>query len=86
MNVDPILQGTAAAMVNAGIEGFVKAASMDMPKSQRINVVSPALLTVSQPKLKDFFPGYATVSTDAVAAAYRKSVFAGHNGRIYRVL
>jgi hypothetical protein len=66
LNVDPILQGTAAAMVNAGIEGLVKAASMDMPKSQRINVVSPALLTVSQPKLKDFFLGYAMVGSDDV--------------------
>ncbi len=86
LNKDPILQGTAASVCNAAIEGFMQAAAMDMPHGQRINVVSPALLTESQAQLGDFFPGYATVAAADVAKAYRKSVYAGHNGRIYHVL
>jgi NAD(P)-dependent dehydrogenase (short-subunit alcohol dehydrogenase family) len=86
LNKDPILKGTAASMANAAIEGFVKAAVMDMPKQQRINVVSPALLTESQAALGDFFPGYTTVDASVAAKAYRKSIFAGHTGRVYHVL
>jgi NAD(P)-dependent dehydrogenase (short-subunit alcohol dehydrogenase family) len=86
LNKDPILKGSAAAVANSAIEGFMQAASMDMPNGQRINVVSPALLTESQAQLGDFFPGYKTVAAADVAKAYRKSVYAGHNGRIYHVL
>ena len=67
------------------VEGFVKAAAMDMPQNRRINVVSPALLTESQQKLADYFPGYSTVDASIVAKTYRKSVYAGHNGEIYHV-
>jgi NAD(P)-dependent dehydrogenase (short-subunit alcohol dehydrogenase family) len=86
LNKDPILQGTAAAVANAAIEGFMQAAAMDMPNGQRINVVSPALLTESQAQLGDYFPGYTTVAAVDVAKAYRKSVYAGHTARIYHVL
>ena len=34
--------GTAAiSLVNAGLEGFVRAAALEMPRGVRINVVSP---------------------------------------------
>ena len=86
LNKDPIIKGAAASLANSAIEGFVHAASIDMPKCQRINVVSPALLTESKTNVGSLFPGYSTVDADTVAKAYRKSVFSGHNGRIYDVL
>ena len=85
LNIEPIITGSAASMVNSAVEGFVTAASIDMPKSQRINVVSPALLTESIDHYGALFPGYETVSAAKVARAYRKSIFAGHNGQIYNV-
>ena len=85
LNVDPIAKGSAAAMANSAVEGFVKAAAIDMPNRQRINVVSPALLTESQEKLQDFFPGYTTVPGAEVALAYRKSIFGRQTGQIIKV-
>ncbi len=35
---------TAIAPVNAGIEGFVRAAALELPRGMRINVVSPPLV------------------------------------------
>ncbi len=86
LNKDPIMKGAAAAMANGAIEGFLRAACLDLPHGQRINVVSPALLTESKEKLGHFFPGYATVDAVDVAKAYRKSIYSGHTGRIYHVL
>ena len=39
------------AMVNAGLEGFVRAAALDLPKGMRINVVSPILVTETAAKM-----------------------------------
>lgn len=85
LNGDPILQGAAAAMVNAAVEGFTIGAAIDMPGKQRINVVSPALLTESLEKYRNFFPGHQTVAAAAVALAYRKCVMGGLNGEVVRV-
>lgn len=85
LNHDPIAAGSAAGMVNGAVEGFVRAAACDMPGKQRINVVSPALLTESVEKYRDFFPGYNPVPAATVALAYRKSVLGQQTGQIYRV-
>lgn len=85
LNVDPIANGSAAAVVNSGIEGFVVAAAIDMPKQLRINAVSPALLTESKDRYGALFPGYETVSAEKVALAYRKSVYGKQSGKIYQV-
>lgn len=85
LNHDPIASGTAAAMVNGAIEGFVRAAAIDMPAKQRINVVSPSLLLESVEKYRDFFPGYAPVPAETVALAYRKSIMGQQTGQVIRV-
>jgi NAD(P)-dependent dehydrogenase (short-subunit alcohol dehydrogenase family) len=38
----PMLGSAALSLVNAGLEGFVRAAELDMPRGMRVNVVSPA--------------------------------------------
>ncbi len=85
LNVDPIPSGSVAALVNAGIEGFAKAAAIDVPARQRINVVSPALLTESVAQYQGFFHGHASVDAAVVAKAYRKSIFGGRNGHVFKV-
>ena len=85
LNADPIACGTAAAVVNSGVEGFVVAAAIDMPRQLRINAVSPALLTESQVRYASYFPGHDTVNAAKVALAYRKSVYGKQTGKIYKV-
>ena len=85
LNCDPIITGTAAALNNGAIEGFVRAAAIDMPARQRVNVVSPALLLESVEKYCDYFPGYQAVPAATVALAYRKSVMGRQTGQIYKV-
>lgn len=85
LNIDPIVGSSAASMVNAGVEGFLLAASNDLKDGKRINVVSPALLEESLDKYRDFFPGYPTVPASEVALAFRKSLFGNQTGQVYRV-
>lgn len=85
LNCDPIAMGSAAGMVNGAIEGFVRAAAIDMPAKQRINAVSPNLLVESVEKYRDFFPGFVPVPATTVALAYRKSVMGHQTGHVIRV-
>ncbi len=85
LNFDPIATGTASSMVDGAIEGFARAAAIDMPAQQRINIVSPALLLESVEKYRDFFPGYPPVPAATVALAFRKSIMGHQTGQIIRV-
>lgn len=85
LNYDPIATATAAGMVNGAIEGFARAAAIDMPAQQRINVVSPGLLVESVDKYRDFFPGYVPVPAATVALAYRKSIMGKQTGQVMRI-
>lgn len=85
LNCDPIKSGSAAAMVNGAVEGFVRAAAIDMPAKQRVNVVSPGLLLESVEKYRDFFPGFQPVPGAVVALAYRKAVMGHMTGEVIKV-
>jgi NAD(P)-dependent dehydrogenase (short-subunit alcohol dehydrogenase family) len=85
LNADPIVAGSAAGMVNGAIEGFVRAAAIDMPAQQRINVVSPTLLVESVEKYATLFAGYLPVPAATVALAYRKSIMGRQTGQVMRV-
>lgn len=85
MNYDFVLNGSAAAMVNNAVEGFVKAAALDLPRGIRINAVSPALLEESIEKYSELCPGFEPVSSAKVARAYRKSIYGVQSGQIYHV-
>ena len=43
----PIAGGSSASMVNAALEGFVRAAAAELPRGIRINLVSPTILVES---------------------------------------
>ena len=82
---EPIRQGANATAVNSGVEGFVRAAAIELPRGLRINAVSPTVLTESLPDYGPFFPGFEPVSAARSAQAYVRSVEGPQTGRVYRV-
>lgn len=82
---EPIAQGVNATTVNAALEGFVKAAACELAKGQRINIVSPTLLSESKAAYGPFFPGFESVPAAKVALAYRRSIEGVQTGRVYTV-
>lgn len=84
MNRDFIKHGSAPAIVNNAVEGFVKSASLELPNKLRLNAVSPALLEDSVEAYAEYCPGYEPVSGQKVARAYRRSVYGIQTGQIYR--
>lgn len=82
---EPIRQGSNATTVNAGVEGFVRAAAIELARGLRINAVSPTMVTESASVYGPFFPGFESVPVAKVALAYRRSVEGAQTGRVYRV-
>lgn len=82
---EPIRQGANATAVNTAVEGFVRAAAIELPRGIRINAVSPTVLTESLPSYGPFFPGFESVSAARAAQAYVRSVEGPQTGRVYRV-
>lgn len=85
MNRDFVKNGTAAAMVNNAVEGFVQAAALDLPRSIRLNAVSPALLEESAKIYSDLCPGFEPVAARKVARAYRRSMYGIQTGQVFHV-
>ena len=71
--------------LTAGIEGFVAAAAIELPRGLRINAVSPTILTESVGVYGPFFPGFESVPAERAALAYQRSVEGAQTGRVYRV-
>lgn len=82
---EPIRQGSNATTVNSAIEGFVRAAAVELERGLRINAVSPNVLTESMVDYAPFFPGFEAVPAARVALAYRRSVEGPQTGRVYQV-
>ena len=80
----PIAYGTSAAALNGAIEHFVKAVSVELPKSIRINVVSPTVVTESLDIYGDYFPGFNSISAKEVAKYYVRSVLGVETGQIFK--
>lgn len=80
---DPVRNSVNLAAVNAGVNGFVKAAALELKNGVRINVVSPGVVEDS-PQLFDAFPGHKPVSMDRVVYAFRKSVLGHITGQVIR--
>jgi NAD(P)-dependent dehydrogenase (short-subunit alcohol dehydrogenase family) len=73
--------GAAASLVNAGLEGFVRAAALEMERGVRVNAVSPPWVKETLRAMKmDESPGLASVD---VAKAYVVAVEGKENGMVF---
>jgi NAD(P)-dependent dehydrogenase (short-subunit alcohol dehydrogenase family) len=86
LDSDPIRAGTSASMVNGAINSFVMSAAIEMPRGQRINAVSPGVITEAMKDYAPFFRGFEPVPAARAALAYAKSVEGAQTGQVYRVL
>src|SRR5258708_3570595 len=85
LNDEPIFASAAAAAVSGALEGFARAAAVELPKGLRINVVSPTILKESETQFGPFFPGVIPVEGWRVAQAYKRAILGGQTGRVYKV-
>jgi NAD(P)-dependent dehydrogenase (short-subunit alcohol dehydrogenase family) len=66
--------------VNAGLEGFARAAALEAQRRVRVNVVSPPWVRETLAKMgKDPAPG---MPAEQVAGAYRESVESRRTGEV----
>jgi NAD(P)-dependent dehydrogenase (short-subunit alcohol dehydrogenase family) len=82
---EPIFAGVAASTVSGALEGFVRAAAIELPRGLRINVVSPTLLKESEDRTGRFFPGMIPVEGWKVGQAYKRAIVGAQTGRVYKV-
>ena len=82
---DPIVTGSVAATVNGGVDAFVRAAAIELPRGLRINAVSATVFEEAWDAYGDFFPGYRPVPVALVADAFVKSIRGAQTGQVYRV-
>ena len=76
----PMPGSGAISLVNAGLEGFVRAAALEAPRNIRVNIVSPPWVTETLLALKmDPSPGLPAA---AVARAYVRSVLGAETGAV----
>jgi len=75
VSAQPIRDGVNATSVNAALEGFVRAAALELlPRGLRINVVSPNVLVESMDAYAPYFPGFEAVTAQRAALAYQRAV------------
>ena len=76
----PMPGSAAISLVNAGLEGFVRAAALEMPRRLRINAVSPPWVKETLLKLH-MDPAHGMAAAD-VAKAYVAAVEGSYQGTI----
>jgi NAD(P)-dependent dehydrogenase (short-subunit alcohol dehydrogenase family) len=80
----PMPGGAAISLVNAGLEGFVRAAALDLPRGTRINAVAPGWVRETLVAMKmDPSPG---VPAAVVAQTYVKVVEGSMTGQVLDAL
>jgi NAD(P)-dependent dehydrogenase (short-subunit alcohol dehydrogenase family) len=78
--MQPMRGSASISLVNAGLEGFVRAAALELPRKLRINAVSPPWVKETMAKFgMDPSPGLAAA---AVAKAYVAAVEQPHQGKV----
>jgi NAD(P)-dependent dehydrogenase (short-subunit alcohol dehydrogenase family) len=81
LSKSPVPGGAAISLVNCGLEGFTRAASLEAPRGIRVNVVSPpwvteTLIEMGSPDLSHGLP------SATVAKAYVRSVMGRETGQV----
>lgn len=81
---DPVVLASSVSAINAGIDGFVRGAAIELDNGVRINSVSPTVVEDS-PAYFPFFPGQIPVTMERVTSAYLKSVLGAQTGQVFKV-
>jgi NAD(P)-dependent dehydrogenase (short-subunit alcohol dehydrogenase family) len=77
---EPMPGSAAISLVNAGLEGFVRAAALELPRGIRVNVVSPPWVSETLKSMgKDAAAG---MPAEQVAAAYVAAVEGRQTGQV----
>ena len=83
LSQSPMPGSASISMVNAGIEGFVRAAALEVKRGIRVNVVSPIWVKETMEAMgMDSLEGMSAVQT---ARAYKESVEGLRNGEVLDV-
>jgi NAD(P)-dependent dehydrogenase (short-subunit alcohol dehydrogenase family) len=83
LSQNPIPGSSSVSMVNAGVEGFVRAAALEMRNGVRVNAVSPVFVKETLEAMgMDSSKG---MPAEKVALAYKESVEGLRNGEIIDV-
>jgi NAD(P)-dependent dehydrogenase (short-subunit alcohol dehydrogenase family) len=80
---DPQLNFANASAANGAVDGFVRAAAIELKNGIRINAVSPTVIENS-PQYFPYFPGDIPVTMKKLEFAFRKSVFGANTGQIIK--
>ncbi len=72
-----------ASAANGAIEGFVRAAAIELENGIRINAVSPTVIENS-PQYFPYFPGDIPVTMQQLEFGFRKSVLGANTGQIIK--
>ncbi|MEO8405626.1 MAG: short chain dehydrogenase [Chitinophagaceae bacterium] len=80
---DPQLNFANASAANGAVEGFVRAAAIELENGIRINAVSPTVIENS-PHYFPYFPGDIPVTMLRLEYGFRKSVFGANTGQIIK--
>jgi NAD(P)-dependent dehydrogenase (short-subunit alcohol dehydrogenase family) len=76
--------GTIGTTINHMVEGFVKAAAVELPRGVRINCISPTVLSESV-SYHSYFTGFTPVPVAEVALAYLRAMSNPITGRILKL-
>jgi NAD(P)-dependent dehydrogenase (short-subunit alcohol dehydrogenase family) len=80
---NPQLNFANASAANGAVEGFVRAAAIELQNGIRINAVSPTVIEDS-PQYFPFFPGEIPLSMKQLEYGFRKSIFGANTGQIIK--
>lgn len=80
---EPQLHFANASAANGAIEGFVRAAAIELDNGIRINAVSPTVIEDS-PQYFPYFPGEIPTPMKQLEFAFRKSLFGTVTGHIIK--
>jgi NAD(P)-dependent dehydrogenase (short-subunit alcohol dehydrogenase family) len=72
-----------ASAANGAVEGFVRAAAIELENGIRINAVSPTVIENS-PQYFPYFPGEIPTTMRQLEYGFRKSVFGAGTGQVIR--
>lgn len=72
-----------ASAANAAVEGFVRAAAIELENGIRINAVSPTVIENS-PQYFPYFPGDIPVTMKQLEFGFRKGVFGAGTGQVIK--